>query len=72
MVTVAQSAVNRRNKHTHTDRTHSLTHYLHHHTYNHVVRSASSAIFVNACWVFLCFRNPPDSDMDYRVFNVRT
>ena len=25
-----------------------------------------------ACWVFLCFRNPPDSDMDYRIFNVIT
>ena len=24
------------------------------------------------CAVFLCFRNPPDSDMDYRIFNVRT
>ena len=24
----------------------------------------------SACWVFLCFRNPPDSDMDYRIFNV--
>ena len=25
-----------------------------------------------ACWVFQCFRNPPNSDMDYGVFNVRT
>ena len=24
-----------------------------------------------ACWVFSCFRNPPNSDMDYRIFNVR-
>ena len=25
-----------------------------------------------ACWVFWCVRNPPSSDMDYRVLNVRT
>ena len=25
-----------------------------------------------ACWVCSCCHNPPDSDMDYRVFNVRT
>ena len=26
----------------------------------------------SACWVFSCFRNPPSSGMDYRIFNVRT
>ena len=26
----------------------------------------------SACWVFSCFRNPPNSDMDYRIFNVCT
>ena len=41
MVTMAQSAANRRN--TRADRMHSLTH-LHQHSYNHVVRSAHSAI----------------------------
>ena len=25
----------------------------------------------NACWVFSCFRNPRNSDMDCRIFNVR-
>ena len=25
-----------------------------------------------AWWVFYCFYNPPNSDMDYRIFNVRT
>ena len=24
----------------------------------------------SACWVFSCFRNPLNSDMDYRIFNV--
>ena len=43
MVTMAQSAVNWCNMHTHVDRMHSLTH-LHQHSYNYVVRSASSAI----------------------------
>ena len=41
MVTMAQSAVNWRNTHTHMDRTHSFTH-VHQHSYSHVVRSASS------------------------------
>ena len=26
----------------------------------------------SACWVFSCFRIPPNCDMDYRIFNVRT
>ena len=43
MVTMAQSAADWRNTHTHVNRTHSLMH-LHQHGYNHVVRSASSAI----------------------------
>ena len=25
-----------------------------------------------ACWVCLCCHNPPNSDMDYRIFIVRT
>ena len=25
-----------------------------------------------ACWVFLCFHNPPNSDMDCRIFNRGT
>ena len=25
-----------------------------------------------ACWMFYCFHNPPNSDMDYGIFNVRT
>ena len=31
-------------------------------------------IFVayGACWVCLCWHNPPNSDMDYRIFIVRT
>ena len=24
----------------------------------------------SACWVFSCFRNPPNSGMDYRIFHV--
>ena len=26
----------------------------------------------SACWVFQCFHNPPNSDMDCRIFNMRT
>ena len=25
-----------------------------------------------ACWVLLCFHNLPNSDMDYKIFNMRT
>ena len=37
-------------------------------------RSRATQPFTNysACWVFICFHNPPNSDMDYRIFNVRT
>ena len=31
----------------------------------------SRYLIYGACWVFLCFHNPPNSDMDYRIFNVR-
>ena len=36
--------------------------------------AASAALLspTSACWVFSCFRNPQNSDMDYRIFNVRT
>ena len=27
---------------------------------------------LNACWVFSCFRNAPNSDMHYRIFHVHT
>ena len=66
MVTMAQSAMNWRNTHTYMDHTHSLMH-LHQHSYNHVVRSA---IIFSARWVFSCFCNLPNSDMDYRIFIV--
>ena len=26
----------------------------------------------HACWVFQCLHNPPNSDMDFGIFNVRT
>ena len=26
----------------------------------------------SACWVFLCFRNPPYSDIHFRILNMRT
>ena len=35
-------------------------------------RKSSANQSYSACWVFTCFCNPPNSDMDYRIFNVRT
>ena len=43
VVNMAQSAANWRNTHTQVDRMHSII-YLHQHSYNHFVRSASSAV----------------------------
>ena len=41
--------------------------------YNHVVPSASSAIiFQCILGLFSCFRNPPNSDKNHRIFDVRT
>ena len=35
-------------------------------------RAALTQSYKCICWVFSCFRNPPNSDIDYRIFNVRT
>ena len=48
---------------------HIHAHTLHQHSYNHMVQSASSAIIFQCMLGFLC---PPNSDMDYRIFNVHT
>ena len=74
MVTVAQSAANWRNTHTHMDRTHSLTHFASTQLQPRGAKLPLSYLLLlfSACWVYSCFRNPPDSDMDYRVFIVRT
>ena len=33
---------------------------------------AALSIPTSARWVFSCFLNPPNSDRDYMIFNVRT
>ena len=56
-------------QHAHSHGSHAFTHtLLHQHSYNHVVWSASLA-FIFQCMLGL---NPPNSDMDYRIFNMRT
>ena len=37
-----------------------------------VLKCQTETVNESACFVFLCFCNPPNSDMDYRIFNVRT
>ena len=56
MVTMAQSAANWHNTHTHMDHTHSLTHFRQH-SYNHIMWSASSAI--TECGVKAALTLPP-------------
>ena len=34
-------------------------------------QAATVTLPYGACWVFYCFHNPPNSDMDYEIFNVR-
>ena len=34
--------------------------------------AATVALPTQSCWVFSCFRNPPNCDMDCRIFSVRT
>ena len=36
------------------------------------VTASRYATYGGACWVFWCFHNPPNSDMDYGIFNVCT
>ena len=43
----------------------------------HLVTATATATAVlpsptSACWVFSCFHNPPNSDMDNMIFNMRT
>ena len=66
---VTQSAANCRNIHTHMDLTHDLTHFTVTTTW---CEAPAQLLFFSACWVFSCFCNPPNSDMDYRVFIMRT
>ena len=37
-----------------------------------LVRRYPAVASFSLCAVFSCFHNPPNSDIDYRVFNVRT
>ena len=71
MVIIAQSATNWRNTHTPMDRTHSLTHFYINTVTTTCCEAPDELLFLSACWVFSCFRKPPNSDMD-RIFNVRT
>ena len=36
-------------------------------SYKHMLGLSTSTC---SCWVFLCFHNPLNTDMDYRIFNV--
>ena len=70
MITMAQSTSNWHNRHTHMDRTHSLTHL--HYSKTMLCEAPAQLLLFSACWLFSCFRNPPNSDMECRIFIVHT
>ena len=58
----------------------TLTWIAHIHSHTYKVTStvttklceAPAQLLFSACWVFSCFRNPPNFDMDYRIFIMHT
>ena len=49
---------------------------IHSHTYINIVTTRwcgapAQLLFFSACWIFLCFRNPLNLNMDYRIFIMR-
>ena len=72
MVTWAQSAANWRNTDTRMGRT-AFSHTLYINTVTTTLCEAPAQLLLfSACWVFSYFCNPPNSDMYYRIFIVRT
>ena len=60
-------------KHAHSHGLHAFTHILYINTVTTTWCVApAQLLFFSACWVFLCFRNPPNFDMDYRIFIMHT
>ena len=64
----------RRDSHGHHGSKHAFTHTL---TTTQLqpttwCEATAQLLFFSACSLFSCFRNPPNSDLDYRIFIVRT
>ena len=60
-------------QHSHSRGSHAFTHTLYIYTVTTTWYEApAQLLFFIASWVFSCFRNPPNSDIEYRIFNVRT
>ena len=55
----------------HSHGSHAVTHALYINAVTITWCEAPAQLLVfSACWVFSCFRNPPNSDMDYMIFIV--
>ena len=58
-------------QHTHSHGSHAFTHTLHTNTVTTTwCKAPGQPLFVIAYWVFSCFRNPPNSDIDCRIISV--
>ena len=65
IILIIMKNFNRRNTHTHMDRTHSLTHLTSTQLQPRRWGDMSAQLLLfSACWVCWCLRNPPTSDMD--------
>ena len=54
------------------DHTHSPTHFYINTVTTTWCETPAQLLVFSACWVFSCFRHPPNFDTDYRIFNLRT
>ena len=67
MVTMSQSELVQQ---AHSHGSHTFTHTLYIATVTTTwCEAPDQLLFFSACWVFLCFRIPSNSDMYYKIFN---
>ena len=69
----SQSQRHKMVQHAHSHGSHAFTHTLYTNTVTTTwCKAPTQLLFFSACWVFLSFHHPPNSDIDYRIFNMHT
>ena len=59
-------------QHAHSHGSHAFTHSYINTVTTMWCEAPAQLLLFSECWLFLCFRNPPNSDMDYRIIIVHT